>query len=58
LEVSDTKNDSDPIYEAVEAAALIERAMESVIHEGKILTGDLGGTASTSKMGDAVAARI
>jgi 3-isopropylmalate dehydrogenase len=43
---------------AVEAAALIERAMESVIHEGKILTGDLGGTASTSKMGDAVAARI
>ena len=43
---------------AVEAAALIERAMESVIKEGKILTRDLGGAASTSEMGDAVAARI
>jgi len=43
---------------AVEAAALIERAMESVIKEGKVLTGDLGGTASTSGMGDAVAERI
>lgn len=43
---------------AVAAAALIERAMESVIKEGKILTGDLGGTASTSEMGDAVVARI
>jgi len=43
---------------AVEAAALMERAMESVIKEGKVLTGDLGGKASTSEMGDAVAARI
>ncbi|MFN7085489.1 MAG: isocitrate/isopropylmalate dehydrogenase family protein [Burkholderiales bacterium] len=43
---------------AVEAAALMERAMESVIREGKVLTGDLGGKASTSEMGDAVAARI
>ena len=43
---------------AVEAAALMERSMESVIKEGKVLTGDLGGTASTSEMGDAVAARI
>jgi 3-isopropylmalate dehydrogenase len=43
---------------AVEAAKLIERAMESVIQEGKVLTGDLGGKASTSQMGDAVAARI
>ncbi|MDH5536040.1 MAG: isocitrate/isopropylmalate dehydrogenase family protein [Betaproteobacteria bacterium] len=43
---------------AVEAATLIERAMESVIQEGKVLTGDLGGKASTSQMGDAVAARI
>ncbi len=43
---------------AVEAAALIERAMESVIKEAKVLTRDLGGTASTSEMGDAVAARI
>ena len=43
---------------AVAAAALIERAMEAVIREGRILTGDLGGTASTSEMGDAVVARI
>ena len=43
---------------AVAAAALIERAMEAVIKEGRILTGDLGGTASTSEMGDAVVARI
>ncbi len=43
---------------AAEAAALIERATESVIKEGRILTGDLGGTASTSEMGDAVVARI
>ena len=43
---------------AVEAAALMERAMESVIKEGKVLTGDLGGKASTSEMGDAVARRI
>ena len=42
---------------AIEAAALMERAMESVIREGKVLTGDLGGKASTSEMGDAVAAR-
>ncbi len=43
---------------AVAAAALIERAVEAVIKEGKILTGDLGGKASTSQMGDAIAARI
>ncbi len=43
---------------AVEAAALIERAVEAVIKEGKTLTGDLGGKASTSQMGDAIAARI
>ena len=43
---------------AVEAAALIERAVEAVIKEGKVLTGDLGGKASTSQMGDAIAARI
>ena len=42
---------------AVEAAALIERAVEAVIKEGKVLTGDLGGKASTSEMGDAIAAR-
>jgi len=43
---------------AVEAAALIERAVEAVIKEGKVLTGDLGGKASTSQMGDAIAGRV
>jgi 3-isopropylmalate dehydrogenase len=43
---------------AVEAATLMERAMESVIRGGKVLTPDLGGTASTSQMGDAVAAAV
>src|SRR5258705_13720179 len=39
---------------AVEAAALIDRAMEKIIAEQKQLTPDLGGTASTTQMGDAV----
>ena len=43
---------------AVAAAALIERAMEKVIADAVHLTSDLGGTASTSQMGDAVAAAI
>ena len=40
------------------AAALIERAVERVIAEERHLTADLGGTASTSEMGDAVAKAI
>ena len=43
---------------AVEAAAVMERAMERVISEGRVLTPDLGGKASTSQMGDAVAAAV
>lgn len=43
---------------ALEAAALIERAMEKVIAEQRRLTPDLGGTASTIQMGDAVAAAL
>ena len=43
---------------AVEAAGLIEAAMERVIREGRTLTGDLGGKASTVQMGDAVAAAV
>lgn len=40
------------------AAALIERAVERVIAEERHLTADLGGAASTSEMGDAVAKAI
>ena len=43
---------------AVEAAEGIERAMHTVIKQRKALTRDLGGTASTSEMGDAVTSAI
>jgi 3-isopropylmalate dehydrogenase len=43
---------------AVTAAACIGRAMERVIAERRALTPDLGGSASTSQMGDAVAAAL
>ena len=43
---------------AIDAAARIDRAVERVIAEGKNLTGDLGGTASTQKMGDAIARAV
>ncbi len=43
---------------AVEAAQAMEGAVESVIREAKVLTPDLGGTASTSQMGDAIAAAV
>jgi 3-isopropylmalate dehydrogenase len=43
---------------AVKAANVMERAMERVITEAKVLTPDLGGNASTSQMGDAVAAAV
>jgi 3-isopropylmalate dehydrogenase len=43
---------------AVEAAALIDAAVEKVIAEAKHVTGDLGGTASTSQMGDAIVAAL
>ncbi len=39
---------------AVAAATLIDNAMEKVITDAQHLTGDLGGKASTSQMGDAV----
>jgi 3-isopropylmalate dehydrogenase len=44
--------------EAVDAANAMERAMARVISEGGVLTPDLGGKASTSAMGDAVAAAV
>jgi isocitrate/isopropylmalate dehydrogenase len=40
------------------AAGLIERAVNKIMTERKTLTGDLGGTAKTSEMGDAIAAAI
>ncbi len=43
---------------AVEAARLIEKAVDQVIAEGKRLTGDLGGKAGTTQMGDAIVAAI
>jgi 3-isopropylmalate dehydrogenase len=39
---------------ALQAAKFIDRAMDAVIAEAKQLTGDLGGKASTTQMGDAV----
>jgi 3-isopropylmalate dehydrogenase len=43
---------------ATKAAQLIDNAVDKVIAEAKQLTGDLGGKASTSEMGDAIAAAI
>jgi 3-isopropylmalate dehydrogenase len=43
---------------AVDAAQRIEAAVDRVIAEAKHLTRDLGGTASTTEMGDAVVAAI
>jgi 3-isopropylmalate dehydrogenase len=43
---------------AIEAAAVMERAVQSVIEQGKVLTPDLGGKASTQQMGDAIAATV
>jgi len=44
--------------QAAEAAQRIARSMDRVIAEAKVLTADLGGKASTSQMGDAVAAGV
>jgi len=43
---------------AVQAARLIDEAMDRVIAEARHLTGDLGGNASTTGMGDAIAAAV
>jgi 3-isopropylmalate dehydrogenase len=43
---------------ATEAAKRIDAAMDRVIAEAKALTPDLGGKASTTQMGDAVAAAV
>jgi 3-isopropylmalate dehydrogenase len=43
---------------AVAAAGLIQGAVTKVIADGKHLTRDLGGNASTTEMGDAIAAAV
>jgi len=41
-----------------EAANRVVKAVEAVLSEGKALTGDLGGTAGTSEMAEAIIAKI
>ncbi|NLF17303.1 MAG: tartrate dehydrogenase [Lentisphaerae bacterium] len=41
-----------------EAGAILENAVADVVREGRVLTPDLGGRASTGDVGDAVAARV
>jgi 3-isopropylmalate dehydrogenase len=43
---------------ATRAAQLVDAAMDKVIAEAKHLTADLGGRASTTEMGDAIAAAV
>lgn len=43
---------------AAEAAGLMKKAIDKVVTEGKTLTRDLGGNASTREMGDAIAAAV
>jgi 3-isopropylmalate dehydrogenase len=43
---------------ATAASKLVDAAMDKVIAEAKHLTADLGGKASTTQMGDAVAAAV
>ena len=43
---------------AVAAADLMKTAIDKVVTEGKTLTRDLGGTASTREMGDAIATAV
>jgi 3-isopropylmalate dehydrogenase len=43
---------------AVEASELIAAAVDKIIHDGRQLTRDLGGNASTQQMGDAIAAAV
>jgi isocitrate dehydrogenase (NAD+) len=42
----------------IERAGRIRRALEATIREGKTVTGDLGGTASTTEFTDAIIARL
>ena len=49
-------NNSTP--QAIQAALLIDAAVDKVIAESKHLTADLGGKANTTQMGDAVVAAL
>ncbi|MCF8477774.1 MAG: isocitrate/isopropylmalate dehydrogenase family protein [Pseudolabrys sp.] len=44
--------------EAVAAADFMQKAIDTVMTEGQVLTGDLGGRATTHQMGDAIAAAV
>jgi tartrate dehydrogenase/decarboxylase/D-malate dehydrogenase len=37
------------------AASAVERAVDTVLAEGSVRTGDLGGTSTTMEMGEAIA---
>ena len=50
------RNHNEP--KATMAAALMKTAIDKVVTGGKTLTKDLGGTASTREMGDAIAAAV
>jgi isocitrate dehydrogenase (NAD+) len=41
-----------------EAAERVRNAVDSVLREGKKLTGDLGGTAGTTEIAEAIASRV
>ncbi|MEO8337540.1 MAG: isocitrate/isopropylmalate family dehydrogenase, partial [bacterium] len=41
-----------------ERAVRVRNALETTIQDGKIVTGDLGGTASTDQFTDAIIARL
>jgi 3-isopropylmalate dehydrogenase len=43
---------------AVAAAEAIQKAVDTIIADGKVLTGDLGGKANTTEFGDAIAAAV
>ena len=43
---------------ALRAADWMEQAVENVVKAGKVLTGDMGGKATTCEMGDAIAAAV
>ena len=41
-----------------DAAARVRKAVNEVLREGKKTTGDLGGTAGTTEVAEAIAARL